>query len=504
MLISIHFHLESIIAKIEVTEILQRNSSEQDNQDPEMVSNKSNIINPELAAGSHEVSAPVDVSHLGELIGDLDSDRIVAVATSAVFNDRSLTRNFWGIDDRTLDSGFQGHIYTRQNDILVVQVPGCDNVIPRMVMTAIGVNCEIWKSLTGIRILSSSGQIVLTSIDPCQPPDCLPENFTWYKGGLLDAAVTRYQNTGESFLAFVLSTHIANKLGLDYPDDGSLMDQARTRSLLMDKDTSMRILQRHGVDCARTYIFNEGSDIDVALNSIPSTGNYVFNPAGGAAGIGLFSSDNQGASHNQIRSHLNSLRRKHQLPTRFQIQEFIAGPPHGVTTSFKKDGSFEILEIHQQYINETGRFIGGRWTAALQDECMRFANAVSRQLAAIKDPRLSGLICLDFIDGKIIEVNPRLTASAPIVHILRQKDRIAQRIGGEFRIEQIDLNTNVPIPYDAIENGTLHGLINVIWKEFGALVLPQGLNPFGSSRCVFINDNSLGTAQQTFIQQITI
>ena len=448
----------------------------------------------------HPFGVPLkaDVSHLGVLVGDPHSDRIIAVATSVVFEDRSLPQTFWGIDDTAIDSGFQGHIYTRPNDILVVRVPGNDDTIPRKVMTAIGVNYEIWKSYTGIELSSATSRIVLASDGPGQPPACLPENLTWHAGGLLDAAATRFRNTGETFLAFVLNNHVAGMLDLRHK---SLIDQARTTSLLMDKNVAMQVLQTNKVDCARTYPVNEATCLDGTLSGIPSDGRYVFKPAGGAAGIGFFNNNGRGATLSLIGAHLDALRRKNQLPRRFQIQEFVEGTPHGVTACFE-EGTFEILEIHQQSINETGRFIGGRWAPALQAEQMEFACAVCRQLAAIEQPPFSGLICLDIIDRKVIEVNPRLTASAPIAHILQRQDQIAGHLGSGFRIEQIDLNTKLRIPYESIRNGTLQRLIEVIWNERGVLVLSQGLHPFGDSRFVFINDDCHGTAQQTFIRRI--
>ena len=450
-----------------------------------------------------EIPLKADVSHLGVLVGDPHSDRIIAVATSVVFEDRSLPQTFWGIDDTAIDSGFQGHMYTRPNDILVVRVPSNDDTIPQMVMTAINVNYEIWKSLTGIRLSSAASRIVLASDDPSQPPACLPENLTWHVGGLLDAAATRYRNTRETFLAFVLNNHVAGMLDLHHQGSGPpLIDQARTTSLLMDKNVAMQVLQDNKVDCAKTYPVNEDTDLDRTLSSIPSAGCYVFKPAGGAAGIGVFSNNGCGASLGLIGTHLDALRHQCQLPRRFQIQEFVQGTPYGVTACFEKEGTFNIFEIHQQIINETGRFIGGRWTPTLQAEQMEFAGAVCRQLSAIEQPSFSGLICLDIIDRKVIEINPRLTASAPIAHILRWQDQITRRLGSGFRIEQIDLNTNLRIPYQLIQDGTLRRLIEVIWKKRGVIVLPQGLSPFGGSRIVFINDDYDATAQQTFVQQI--
>ena len=449
-----------------------------------------------------QISEETDVSHLGVLIGDPSSDRIIAVSTSAVFEDGSLPQKFWGIDGTAIDSGFQGHMYARSNDILVVRVPSNDDAIAESVTTAIDVNYEIWKSLTGIQLSSMASQIILVSDNTLPPTACLPVNCTWHVGSLLDAAVTRYHSTRETFLAFVLNNKIADMLGLRDQGTSVLLEHARKKSLLMDKNSAMRLLQSSGIDCARTYSVNEDTKLVYALSAIPSSGRYVFKPAGGAAGIGVFSNDGRGASLDLIVAHLEALKRKDQLMRRFQIQEFVPGTPYGVTAYFEREGSFEILEIHRQSIDKSGRFTGGRWNPALQADKMAFVNKLCRQMAAIEQPSLSGLICLDIIDRRLIEVNPRLTASAPIAHILRRQNQIARHLGSNLQIDQIDLNTKVPIPYESIRNGTLRRLIDATWEERGALVLPQGLNPFGDSRIVFINDDDDGTAQRLFIQGI--
>src|SRR4029453_4569348 len=103
--------------------------------------------------------------------------------------------------------------------------------------------------------------------------------------------------------------------------------------------------------------------------------------------------------------------------------------------------------------------------------------------------RITGLICFDVIDGKVIEVNPRVTASAPIPHLLARNGMIALHVGGGFRIERIDLRTRVRVPYELIESGDFARLVERTMDEHRVLVLPQGLNPFGDSRLAFVNDD---------------
>jgi hypothetical protein len=449
-----------------------------------------------------ETPTETDVSHLGVLVGDARTNRIIALATSAVFENKSLTRTFWGIAGTAIDSGFQGHLYTRPKDTLVVRVPDNAPAVPQMVLTALDINCEIWESLTGIRLSSGADRIVLASDRP-RPP-ALAKNIAWYEGGLLEAAAARFRQTEEAFLAFVLNNQVAELLlpGLSGQSGDRLKNIARTTSRLMDKNDAMRILHANHVACPETFPVDEAADPERLLNNLPGAGRYVFKPSGGAAGIGVFSDHGRGAAPELIGEHLKTLRRERKLPLRYQVQEFVEGVPYGLAASFGGAGAFEIFEIHQQIIDEKNRFVGAKWTPELQAAQMNFAEKICRQIAAIEQPAFSNLICLDIIAGKVIEVNPRLTASAPIAHILRRRRDIARRRGSDFKIARIELNTNLNVPFEKIENGTLRRLIENIWKDYGALVLPQGLNPFGSSRFVFVNDDREGTAQQAFIRQI--
>lgn len=445
-----------------------------------------------------------DLAHLGELIGDPYEDRLIAVSTSVVFKDRSLTQMFWGTDVLSLDSGFQGHMYTRPNDTLVVQVAGAGESIISRVKAALDVNCSIWRALTGIQLIPATGRIVLALPHPLQGVSGLPKNIICHVGGLLDAAVSEHRDRGGAFLASVLNESILKNIERCQSKFNYLLEQAHNTSWLMDKNSAIEMLHSKGVKCARTFIVNEESDLEQVLDSIPAAGRYVFKPAGGAAGVGLYTNDGRGASLQSIRTHLETLRNTGKLPRRFQIQEYVAGMPYGVTAYLSRNNSFRILEIHQQQINDAGRFIGGRWTADLQEQKIPFVRAVYKRLADMVHPYLSGLVCLDFIDDKVIEVNPRMTASAPIAHILRDYYRIAHYLEFDFRIEQIDINTNVPISFEFIYDGRLQGLIETFWKERRVLILPQGLNPFGGSRLLFINDDSHGAAQRAFLAEIGV
>ncbi len=446
-------------------------------------------------------SSKSDLRHLGVLIGSPVARRIIAVSTSMVFHDSSLLQTFWGIEQTTIDSGFQGHIYTRQNDVLIVQVPGNDDTIPNMVASSINVNYRIWKSLTGIELSSADNYIVIVSGHAPKSYANLPANITWYKGSLPDAAISRYLSNDEALLAFVLDERFRtlpekNQPGWIFPEE-----QARTASLLMDKNYALHLFGVNQIPCAKTYFFNKKINTNEVLSLIPYSHKYVFKPAGGAAGIGVFGKDGL-KGPDEISRHVENLKQSNKLPRRFQIQEFLGGVVYGCTAWINEDRRFEIFEIHQQYINDAGRFTGGRWTQEIENEQIENIVGLYNQLAAIKKPRVIGLVCLDIIDGKIIEINPRLTASAPIAHMLQKQDELSAIYGKDYHIKQIDLNTNIQVPYEYVIGGKLEQVIHKIYKESKVLILPQGLNPFGGSRFIFINDNEEGSWQQEFIRTI--
>jgi hypothetical protein len=271
---------------------------------------------------------------------------------------------------------------------------------------------------------------------------------------------------------------------------------------MMDKNYALHLMDANKIPCAKTYFFNEDTDMRKALASIPGSHKYIFKPAGGAAGIGVYGNDGLSGICDVSR-HIEDLNQSNKLPRRFQLQEFLPGIPYGCTAWLNEDGSFEMFEIHRQLINTTGRFTGGRWTPAIMEEQLDNITDLYKQLVAVRKPRLTGLMCLDVIDGRIIELNPRLTASAPIAHILQNQHKIHHLHGRKFHIRQIDLNTSVNLRYEYVADGALKQIIGDIRRKNHVLILPQGLNPFGNSRFIFINDDKKGSAQKRFLQMIT-
>jgi predicted ATP-grasp superfamily ATP-dependent carboligase len=446
-----------------------------------------------------------EISHLGVLIGPPDTRRIIALSTSGVFQDHSLIRRYKNIDPDEINSGIQAHLYTRPQDIFIIKLPrGNPSEMIKKIIISLETNAAIWKRLTGISLINSSGTIILVSSGKVLEEEIhqhLPANFRWHTGHLLSSAAKYYHHT-HSFYAFIFDECTIRALGLYGKLDEKQKNQIRTTVSLMNKNKSMQFLQANKTICPKTYTFNRSDYSAAKINQMENNSLYVYKPAGGAAGIGVFDNGGKGLTLRQANDHILQLNIDHLLPEQFQVQEFLPGTPYGVTGLFHDNQHVEILEIHEQTINNDLRCTGCRWTPGIQDLQVQNAEQICRQLSSVPGLSLYGLVNFDMIDGKVIEVNPRITASAPVSHLLNLQPELMQFIGKEFRIRQIDIQTNIPLPFECIHSGKLQRLIQQIRDRCGVLILPQGLNPFGNSRFIFVNDDHSGTAQQLFIQGI--
>lgn len=444
-------------------------------------------------------------NHQGVRIGQANTPRIIALSTSGVFHDLSLILKYKGVKPHQIDNGIQAHLYTHPEDIFILNLPqGFQKQCIENISTAIRMNCEIWNQFTGIDLAFSSSQIVLTSESyPDHLEYQLPANFSWHHGQILEAAASCYKNKNTSFQAFIFDKRTVETLGITNLLDEKTLQQAETTSFLMNKNFAMQLLHQYGDECAKTIAFERNTYSEKLNSNLNKLGlKWVFKPACGAAGMGVFSNNGHGLKLQYMIDYLKKLELKNRLPDYFQIQQLMTGTPYGVTGYFREDKSFEILEIHEQIINKNHRCIGCRWTPDIQKKQMNYAVKIYETLSNIDELHPMGLICFDMIDDKVIEVNPRLTAAGPISHILKLRENIQSHLGYDFEINQIDLNTNVPLYYPFIESGKIKSLIEDLWKYHRVIVLPQGLNPFGSSRFIFINDTGANPVQRKFLREI--
>jgi len=436
-----------------------------------------------------------DVTHLGTVVGEAGRGRIVALATSGVFDDPALVWAFWNRDAADIDSGIQGHLYTRPEDVFVVRMPRADDDAIASIAAALDVNAQIWATATGIRLASARSRLLMACAVGRSGTGPLAPHLTWHVGALSDAAALHFRSGNGALLAFVLDRATLERLNLD-PPDAVLSEQAATTSRFMDKNEAMRALQAIGVPAAQSWGFTPETWRRTGRRLLPADGRYVFKPSGGAAGIGVFFDPGSGSTARAIEDHVGALQGTGQLPGRFQVQRFLRGTPHGVSAFLSGSGAVDILEAHRQVIDSDGRWAGARWTPRIHAAQLDAASNIYARLAGTR--ALTGLVGVDMIAGTAIEVNPRLTASAPIAHLLRRAGAIREHRGHDFRMRQLDVSTSVAVPRDAVADGRLCALIDRLDTEFGVLALPQGLNPFGDSRFVFVNDDSRGTAQAFF------
>jgi hypothetical protein len=196
-----------------------------------------------------------EISHLGVLVGAADAPRIIALSTSGVFQDHSLIRKYKSIDPDEMNSGIQAHLYTRPQDIFIIKFPpGNPSGRIKRIITSLEINAAIWKSLTGISLINSSGKIVLASSDKTKNSEIseqLPVNFRLHTGHLLSAAASYYHHS-LTFCAFIFDERTIKTLGLYSELDENQKNQINTTSLLMNKNKAMQFLRANKKICPTT------------------------------------------------------------------------------------------------------------------------------------------------------------------------------------------------------------------------------------------------------------
>lgn len=435
----------------------------------------------------------VKISHLGVTIGNEQQGRIIALPTSEVFHNQELIPSFLNVLPANLDNGFQAHLYTAPPDTLVVYLHHVNNFLIEHALNCLKVNADIWRTLTGIEIATKNLVIAFhqKSVSTAQ----IPSGIQLCQGSLLKVAITKAKETGKALVAFIFNEQFLKKSGIRFPKNSSIPDYAKTTTLLMDKNSSIQLLQKNGVPVPVTYFSPEIKNMDKTLK-------YVFKPSGGAAGLGVYLNEGRGFSRDEIFLHIDYLEKNHILAENYQIQEFLPGAVYGALILFRPGEQPEILQIHDQVINPKNKFIAGSWSRKTQRQKYNEVEKLVKQIATIKELKFIGLMGIDIIDGKVLEINPRLTASSPISHLLQNEYAIKNFLGLNFKIKRIDINTGISIPPELVVSGQLEHTIFSIWKEHNVLILPQGIHPAGNSRVLFINDDFQNRAQQEFLNAI--
>ena len=357
-------------------------------------------------------SIPACVDSLGVTVGSPQAPRIVAVSTASVFDDPTLIRSHLGLPPDGIDTGFHGQLYTRPGDVLVVRVEAPDVARLAKVATAIDVNRQLWLDLTGIELLSSSDEIVVSTSETAIQP-VLGERSI-FPGSLTDAAAYHFRRSGLSLYAFTCDLRLLQALQFTAAENSWLWRRAHTTSALMNKASAVGVLSvARGIMCP-THCFT-ADDFDKRIpQQLDRRHRYVYKPSGGAAGVGVFAGSGSGATPEQIMQHVESLARVDALPAEFVVQRFVAGTPWGVSGNIAEDGSFSILGIHEQLVDLQRESVGSRWSPAIEERYRQRAEEFFGVLSQIRALRGFGAIQLDCIDSDVIEITPRLTASVPV------------------------------------------------------------------------------------------
>lgn len=443
-----------------------------------------------------DIAISYSLTHLGVLIRGEMSGKVVAMPTSEVYSDPDLAWQLLRLPKHHLDSGIQAQLYVGPEDTLLVFRPHVTSGFLHSLSESLRANASIWKRLTGLQILPKQVTVACDSFDEdCQSNN---ENIRLIKGTLPEASVSTATESGQSLLGFVYSSDFHRQLGGTIPLSPDLDLIAKQTDLFMDKNLAMDFLAQAGFPVAKTHPFARETFSPSQLDSLDDA-NYVFKPAGGAAGLGLFPKGTKGAVLATIKGHLQKLELDGTLPQKFQLQEHLSGPVWGAMGLILPEKKWNVLQVHSQEIDAQGRFSGGRWCQPYEAQRMEFAEKLFAKLASLDKLGYLGLIELDLIGEKIIEVNPRITASSPICHLLSLENKLQSHIGNSFRIRQLDINTQVQFPRQADKLKLAEQLIQETHNQSGTLILPQGINPVGMSRVVIVNDREDSRYQQQFL-----
>ncbi|WP_157373465.1 hypothetical protein [Algoriphagus terrigena] len=437
------------------------------------------------------------LTHLGVMIAGENPGRIIGMPTSEVYSDPQLLQ----FPKNHLDNGIQAQLYVRDEDTLVVYYPDLSADLLERIRENLLVNSSIWKQLTGISIQPKDLVIAHETSDVADLFKKRPINLK--KGSLLTSSIETMAESGQSILGFVFSSGFLSELKKKIPTSIELDTMARQTDFLMDKNHAITFLAAAGIKVARTFTYERGGFTVSDLDRI-GKGEFILKPAGGAAGIGLFPRAGIGASPELLKDHLSELISSESLPWRFQIQEFLEGPVWGVMGLFLPGGRWQILQVHSQQMNGQGRFTGGRWTRSLEAERLEFAEELFSALANLSSFGYQGLIEFDLIGERIIEVNPRITASSPICHLLSLEGKLQEHLGQGFHLSQIDINTQVQFPEDLEKLRHVANTIQKIQRDTEVLILPQGINPTGKSRVLFVNDDEDSKTQCRFLDELDV
>lgn len=436
-------------------------------------------------------------THLGVLVNPPGKEMLVGLISSEVFLDKDLPRSFLNREAESFDEGFQVQLYCRRNDRLCIQVNTDVNSDPgttlQLINASLDANCRIWKEIAGLSI--GPGKILVSTVTAIPGSQ---HRTAWKQGSMKQAITHEFNRGGYRWRCPVLTPELVEGLILCPEEKLFLRQLAASTALLMNKNEALKALRESGIAVPRTYFMDRHS-YEAVLEELPRNLNYVFKPAGGAAGVGVFPEGAGGASPEKIKAHIHDLNQGKLLPREFQVQEFVKGQHWGITYLLLPDRKWKILQVHRQLMGTDHRFTGAVWTRTFQEEKTAFAEQLIQQWIGASPTACLGIFSLDLIGDQVIEINPRITGTSSVYHVLSHEKEIVKRPAG---IHTIHLSTRIKIPVNLVESGRIVEMIRQLEASSQVKILPQGINPFGYSRVLFINDNDAMQVQREFIEQI--
>lgn len=439
----------------------------------------------------------------GISIGEEDIPRIICLASSACFTSPDQALPFLNdlkiTEIERLNSGMQAHLYTRPGDTLVAKVPPekTETEARALLEKALRVNAEIWKEQSGIELMTcDNGTLVLSR----------PEEV------MLSTAFQAYRPGKNVMLLPSLDEDAVFSFEQTAP---GLRSVATSFAALNHKNSCMELLAANGIPVPRTFTYeareNPSERLRCDLKDLGEEIRFVFKADGSAAGVGVDTNQGQGYRPQEIMALVETLHTASRLPKRFQLQEFIRGVSMGAIAVVTSDGSFKVTDIHRQDIGKgLFTFEGAYWQASLDKAYRGPIEQIFERIVAIEELSLRGSVGIDFISQGdklyVIEVNARTTGATPITLILDKQKKIESYVrkreaslgcSSTFRIEEMLLNLHVKVAAELLEDGKFSKVLAQVKQEAkwlrprGApevLILPQGIDPFGSTKVLLVNE----------------
>lgn len=335
----------------------------------------------------------------GIVIGNANSPRIFSLSISSQMQDPKGADLTLGCSIVTKDKGYQMHLYTREQDQLIVRIPpqAISLEAIQLVDLAIRTNQQIWDYFAKVKLCGSNQVLAVSEssdISGLQSKETKGQ-LNFHKGTLDQVSRELFFESGGQIVLPIISEDRIRGIQIA----PSLDSVAAWVSTLNDKNKAIPILKRSGIQVPETYTVDDPSEITNVLSQLDSKKQYVFKLAGAVASIGMFINNDQGCTPKQIIEHLAILERAGKTPRHFQIQEFINGSSYGGIVMIDQNRNLQLLSIHQQII-EQGNWLGLRWEQQIETKLKDFVLESVTALLKEQEISLLGAFNIDFIVSK--------------------------------------------------------------------------------------------------------